>query len=160
MTRMAALTASRESTRSALPTYDTTAWPLVRIVAPPLSPSDDEFREHIARIESFYARGGDFAIVVDVRVAPSMSPSHRRMLSEALDRQARAYPRSLRALGMVLRSEVQRGILTAIGWFFRPPYPMKVFTDVEEAEAWCRSALESDAPARGHESGGGPRTVR
>ena len=49
-------------------------------------------------------------------------------------------PRYLKAYALLMDSEVQRHIVTAISWFItKPPCPFKVFTDQDEAEAWLLS---------------------
>ena len=39
-----------------LPTYDTSAWPLVLIIAPSDAPTDEEMHEHLRRVAALYDR--------------------------------------------------------------------------------------------------------
>ena len=121
--------------------YDDRAWPLVVITAPDEEASEAVFAEHLRRIEQYHQRGGRFLMLVDVRRAPPMQPTHRRELGEKLAELSQRYPDRLAGMAMVVSSQVQRGILTAVGWVVRPAYPMRVFVDAGAARSWLESEL-------------------
>ncbi len=132
----------------ALPSYDISKWPLVVIEAPASGATDEEMTEHMAKVAALYSRAGSFAMVVDVTLAPRPPPGQRRLLGDALTQHERSNPGKLKGMAMVVASDLQRGIITAVSWFFRPSYPMRVFSSREQAVTWARSMLDGAQETR------------
>jgi hypothetical protein len=78
---------------------------------------------------------------MDISEVEGMDPSQRRMLTERLAEDEELNARICRGLAMVFDSAMLRGILTAVWWVKKPPYPQKVFKNVEQAKAWCVSQM-------------------
>jgi hypothetical protein len=47
----------------------------------------------------------------------------------------------LKGVAFVVRSTFQRGIVTAISWLSRPPYPYAAFDSVDAARDWALAQL-------------------
>jgi hypothetical protein len=49
----------------------------------------------------------------------------------------------LKGLAIVLSSNVQRGIFTAVNWLARPLYPTAAFEGLSEAKLWLGGLIQS-----------------
>jgi hypothetical protein len=126
--------------------FDESRWPVV-VVTMPVEPLEGAaFTKYLADAQRYYTRGQHFGFVFDIRNAPLMSASQRRMIADEIDRAAREFPTIRAVQGVVIASAMQRGIVKAINWLARQPAPTEVFATVEEAVAWVQKELRA-APA-------------
>jgi hypothetical protein len=126
------------------------AWPIVR-VRPHGTPTDEQMQ---AFLEEYRAmenkRGGPYVLVLDLRFCAKISPAQRKMLTDDMAEPGQDAP--CKAMAMIFDSKILRGILTAIFWVRRPPYPLRVFTEPGEGELWALDQLAKDTG--GNESPG------
>lgn len=114
---------------------------------PNASFSDAVFAEALSQFSALARSGRPYAILHDARQAPLLSASQRRMAAQAGERDRAYSGKWCRASALVFDNPVLRGILTAIDWVFRPPFPQRVFSDMESATAWCTKQLADDIDA-------------
>ena len=67
---------------------------------------------------------------------PPLTPVQRAAIAKTMRTCVEAFPGRLRGLALVVRSSIQRGIITAINWVASPPYPIAAFKTEADAEAW------------------------
>lgn len=121
---------------------DLTHWPVAVVRPPPVPIEDEAIHAFMDRFEcELTARGPQFAIVLDLRMASNMAPAQRRMLVSRM-RQSDGQRQQV-AGAFVFSSTIMRGLLTAVLWLRTPPYPTQVFTSVEEAVQWARQQCDA-----------------
>lgn len=123
------------------PTYDMSQWPLFVVSMPTANLSAEAFQSHLQACRAPYRRMQPFVMLIDMGQHPPLSPERRKAVSEAMRADNARYPGLHRALAIVVRSRLDRGVTTAISWVARPPYPFAAFTTVAEAKAWLLEKL-------------------
>lgn len=100
-------------------------------------------------LERVLAKRRRFLMLFDLRGASSSPNRRRRLLDWGLqhERELRAY---LGASALVVSNGFERGIVTAMLWLHPVPWPMRVFSSVEDAEAWL---LQENAEPRSNVAG-------
>ncbi|MFW6067285.1 MAG: STAS/SEC14 domain-containing protein [Myxococcota bacterium] len=125
--------------------FDRSRWPLLVAYAPPGLVPDDEVRRFVREIGGELALGEPIALVLDARHA-FLSANQRTILATGARRNANHFPGLLRATAIVVRTPIERAIVGALLWLYEPPYPIRSFTDLDDALAWARATLH--APSR------------
>jgi hypothetical protein len=121
---------------------DDSRWPLVVATWPAEQLSDEAFQEMLDHMGTFNLRREPYAVIHDARKATRPTPKQR---AAAAARQAQDAPltrRYIKAMALVVSSPLLAGVVTAITWIAPPPFPQKVFSSVEDAEAWVTERLE------------------
>jgi hypothetical protein len=117
---------------------DDTRWPLVVARATKhlgdAAATDASYR----KLEGILKREQRFLLVFDMRGASS-TPSRRRRFMDWSQRNADPLTRLLVAGAIVAASSIERGFVTAALWVRTPPWPMRVFAESSDAEAWLLS---------------------
>jgi hypothetical protein len=137
--------------------YDTSDWPIFLVTSPRAVLSLEETVAHMRCVtEIGFARGEPFVLLFDARNAPRHNAAQRRIVADEMKRSQRLFPGLALGVGIVLRSSLDRGIVTAINWLAGPPYPIGVFESVIKAKVWARALLaevivtsSSNTPGRG-----------
>ncbi len=116
-------------------------WPLVRVNYRRLM-TDEEFDRYLALHDSVLARrepfvmlhipGGDFGTV---------PRRHRYLLVDWLRRNESELRKYLAGSAFVVESVIHRMTISFVFSLSPPPGGYKVFTELSEAEAWCRERL-------------------
>jgi hypothetical protein len=119
------------------PSIDESRWPLVVVAMPRQSMSDVELVKFLDRLSQFCERGEQYVLIVDVRPAPPLAPTQRRIVAERLDQLAEKYPNTMRGVAVVLSNTVQRGILKVLTWLTRMPFQMQPSTSIDVALSWA-----------------------
>ena len=116
-------------------------WPLV-IVRATAAVNDDSALDGMYRaLEAQLSKGLRFVVLLDVRGGTS-SPARRRRLLAWAERNTSPLGRSLTALAAVVGNGIERGFVTAVLWSRSPPFPVRVFSDPAEAQAWLMREFE------------------
>lgn len=108
---------------------------------PPAALSDAELLALTTDVTRLVQRGEPFALVIDVRGSPPVTANQRRIIAEAMDRNAEAYPQSNPFTAVVLENSLQRGILKALQWLTRTQQKLEPFSSREEAVGWAERKL-------------------
>ncbi len=121
------------------------------------SPTDAEFREYLALLErnlqDSIARGATTAIAIDATAQPNaISAAQRRTQADWIRSHYHSLATACVGTAFVAPTAILRGIITAVFWMQRLPYPYAVVATLSEAEAWCAGQLaatpKSMAPPR------------
>ncbi len=128
-----------------VPSFDDSEWPIFLVTQPRDTLTIDAHRAMLAEITTrAFGRKQSFVLLIDATVVTERPDALRRKLTAAAMRQGNVkYPGILRGLGVVLRSTVDRHVLTALTWLARPPYPMAAFETISQAKTWARQRLSS-----------------
>ncbi len=126
---------------------DIRAWPLVHVTPPPYSLSDEallefmEFHRNLVR-----SRPSPHVLILDLRDCDHITSQQRKKLSKILSSagDSSAMP-CCAGTALVFSSPMLRGMLTALFWFFKPPYPVKVLPDLASAQAWGETLVDGSA---------------
>lgn len=122
--------------------YDDSEWPIFRVAASVGVPTADEYRAHWERVlEHTFERREPFVLLLDSRYEERPDALRRQILADAMQRGMKDRPGKLRGVAVVLSSRLQQGVLTAVNWMVRPPYPMSVFSDLVKAKRWAAGLL-------------------
>lgn len=116
---------------------DDSRWPLVVAQVTEFVLEPRALEASYRKLEEILARQQPFLLVFDMRGASSSS-SRRRKLLEWCEKNEDALTRYLVAGAVVAASSVEQGFVTAALWIRSPPWPMRVFADPGDAEAWLR----------------------
>lgn len=103
--------------------------------------SDAEFRDHLDDIVGITKEGHPIAFISDIQQSPPPPATQRRMMADMLREHADSFSSACRGWAQVTSSSLTRGILTAVSWLQKSPMPTRVFSAVEEAQAWCDEQL-------------------
>jgi hypothetical protein len=124
------------------PMLEEDGWPLA-VTTWPARVTEDELRGYFERLKRLFEKRTPFVHILDGRSATPESTS-ARLRGLATDFQRGLDPRQ-RALVLgeayIVDSAFLRGVLTALGWVFPPPWPRESFRDRASAEAWARGRL-------------------
>lgn len=106
--------------------------------------TEPELAEYLKSMTPLFNRG-PWVHVIDGRDGNPTSVS-ARMRSMITEYWASLPPRrlaSVQAEAYVIESALQRGVITALGWMFRPPWERCFFATLDEAVAWGEERLRA-----------------
>lgn len=119
--------------------------------------TDGEFREYLAllerNLEDSLGRGTTTAVAIDASDQPNaISAAQRRIQADWIRAHYQSLATACVGTAFVAPTAILRGIITAVFWMQRLPYPYAVVGTLSEAEAWCAGQLaaspRSMAPPR------------
>jgi len=120
--------------------FDETRWPLVTIASPggrdPEAIDQDSFYEEFHR---FSERNERAFFVHDLRGVQRMDAARRRRFVEWAQLHSPTARKLIIGYAVVIDSKLMAGVVTAVLWLMRPPAPMRVFSNLADAEAWLFS---------------------
>lgn len=117
---------------------DARQWPFVRITSPLSDVNVDSFFEII---DSCLEKRTVFGSLHDIRGLPALDALQRKKFSDYIKRRGPLLQRFIAAHGVVVRSNIERGIVTAVLWVSPVPFPVRVFDSTIEAEKWVRDQI-------------------
>ena len=122
---------------------DHSLWPIL-IVTPPegRKPNDRELEEFMVAYKKQIDRDKKerYGIILDLRESPGLDSKQRKMLTNFMN-ESDHLEEYCALTAMIFKSLPLRGMLTAIFWLFKPPYPTRVFGGLDEALTWARTIL-------------------
>lgn len=124
---------------------DASRWPLVVVRWPSVTTMEVVERYFVQRQKWLDART-PHAIVIDGSASLGLDATTRKRVTELGREQADLAGRWCVGEAIVMTSAVQRGVLTAIEWIWRPPHPRRAFGDVASAMRWAEETLARSAP--------------
>ena len=115
---------------------DTTEWPIVFLTTVG-SPTDEQLREHLKDIErEVLQRGQKFVQIVDQRESEILNAGQRAIIAEHQATMEDHYASSCLGEAYVSDKKMQ-GVMIAVFWQAKPPYPYRFFESLEEAREWA-----------------------
>ena len=125
--------------------FDESRWPLL-VLRIPERYTHEEFVDHCNRVRAYFERKERFAMVTDARGSYHPNATQRRLMVSTIEL---AGTRALNCVGcaVVVNSGLLAGVLTALQWATKLPYPSVNVTSPLEAEEWCRQRLAARSAA-------------
>ncbi len=123
------------------PIYDDTAWPIFIVRMPPTELSSEAFEAHLAACRKPFRSAQSFCMLINMGNHPPLSAAHRKASAEAMKADMARYPGLSAGLAIVVHSKITRGVVTAISWLVKPPYPFAAFEKETDAIVWLRAQL-------------------
>ncbi len=104
--------------------------------------------EALRRHQSTYS--GSIAWVVDVTQlrARSVDAKKRRMFADYESAVEALHRKHCAGVAVVMKNQLQRGLVTAVYWMTPPAYRWATFVDRGDAITWARKSLTTFGPAR------------
>jgi len=103
---------------------------------------------HFSEVEAFYARylasrrQAHIALLADARRCPFTDARTRKRVAESFEKLSPLLRENQSVVhAVVTNNALTRGALTAILWLFSPPWQIRVFTSVADADSWLRECL-------------------
>ena len=120
--------------------FDESEKPLMRMTYQGV-PDDAEWQRHIDVMSEWARRGELYGVVIDAREVGRISPMQRRGIMDWITRDKQHLRAYCAGGALIFSSPLQQGLWTAISWVTPNPIPVKMFSDVPNAEHWVRSQL-------------------
>lgn len=130
---------TRQAECASFVTYDASEWPLVRAVFHAVTPTDEEFRAHMACFEELLNRDYPFYIMFDIRNALSVTKSQLSQQADQMKRLESKIMQNLVCSSIVLTGFLLRGFLECFFMFYRPKKENKRFSDDFDARIWMET---------------------
>lgn len=122
-------------------TIDERDWPRVRIHVASVPVPDQALLNSVARLGAIAQRGVRYTLLFDARGAKPLGAQQRKLLADASLPTAADAARNCAGSAIVVSNMVLAGIVTALHWLKPTDYPEKVFSTLDEAEAWLSTQL-------------------
>jgi hypothetical protein len=94
----------------------------------------------LGRLDALLARGQRFALIVDTRGSGVLTPEQRRLIVSHMQQNAERNAKYL-VQAVVANSVITRTLYFGVQLLSPPPFPSKVFADMEAARAWVADEL-------------------
>ncbi|MCA9533268.1 MAG: hypothetical protein KC593_06310 [Myxococcales bacterium] len=122
---------------------DERAWPRVRINIADVPVPDEALLRSVEQLGAIAKRGERYTLLFDARGAKPLGAQQRKLLADASVPTAPYAARNCAGSAIVVSNMVLAGIVTALHWLKPTDYPEKVFSSLEEAEAWLDEQLRA-----------------
>ncbi len=107
---------------------------------------DEEMDEYFAWMDRWLETGEPHAVVLDFRAGGANTAKQRRRIAAWIKQRSGQLAATRAGVVCVTESHVVRGIVTAIRWLIRPPYPWTVTSTMAQANVWVAERLRERAP--------------
>lgn len=125
--------------------FDDRLWPVVR-ASVGVTTTEHQLMDLLACVSQAH-RNGTFALVLDLRRAPPLTPGWRHLLAAARMADHERFPDVLQAEAFVVADDEQRRAVLAVGWLAEERVPRRTFIDSGAAVAWCMEVLIASGAA-------------
>jgi hypothetical protein len=125
---------------SSEPSYDESEWPIFIVRMPGKPLSVEALQAHLDRCGEPYKRGQPFCMLI-TGDHPPLSAVQRKAVAQAMKAHNSLHPGVMVGCAIINRSAFIRGVITAVTWLARPPYPFAVFEDASKAKDWLTQLL-------------------
>lgn len=126
---------------STAPTYDYADWPIVTIYMPSQRLTAEGFEKHLIACGEPYKRGTPFGIIIVMGDHPPLTAAERQASAQAMATHYAGNPGLLRGAALVVSSAAEHGVVRALGWVAKPPYPFETFKLLAAAKTWLREQI-------------------
>jgi|SRR5271166_1885741 len=114
--------------------------PIVWAVPPP-ELSDEAIDAILSALEEHLARATPYVLLFDLTHAGMPNALQRQKLAAHIRDNTPRIKHCVRGVGVILRSTLVRGVVTAVFWIAPPPVPHHLFTSRAEAIRWAESLV-------------------
>jgi hypothetical protein len=101
---------------------------------------DDGWRSYLATLTAYVDRRQPFAVVI-VTNDSQLTARQRAATAELVKAREDDLRTYCKGNAAVVKGAVQRGVITALSWLVKFPFPSKVFSNLDDAIGWARSQL-------------------
>ncbi len=101
-------------------------------------------------VDQGLARDVRFAVLHDARAMPHADDLQRQHFMQLVDARRPDLVKHVTAYAAVVASPLERGQITAVMWFVKLPFPVRLFTTETAARTWLLGRLDA---ARGRDPG-------
>lgn len=121
---------------------DVSEWPLA-VVRSPTVVSDGQLRSYLGEADEFLKLvQHPYWALVDLRPLAQATPTQRKMMADAEQRwRTLSGARQLQVQVVLLDGSLQRGLVTAVRWLSKLPYPERIMGDEASARLWLRGHM-------------------
>lgn len=124
-------------------------FPLLIIPTPGPTPEEDIDQDSFyQRADEALSQPDSVVVLHDISGARAPGPMRRKRFIEYAQKNEDRVRATVEAYGVLIDSQMLRGVITAVLWFITPPCPIRVFTDRAKALAWLRSMSSTLSDAR------------
>jgi hypothetical protein len=120
--------------------YDDSQWPITILTAIDEASSDEVIR-YLEIQDKVLERKQPHVLIWDARQAKMLEPMQRKRLSTWILENKVALGEYRIGFAFVSSSLVIRGFLKAVHWVTAPPFPTKLFKELEDALTWAKKIL-------------------
>ena len=122
---------------------DETRWPLLRVDYPTEQIDDEEWRQHLRKLEVHLLRQERFSLVLNM-LDRSFDKDQRQDIGQVVDDHKVHCEKYLAGVAMVVGGKIQLAALNIISWVNKPTFPVHVFTELDAAEQWALDQIGGD----------------
>jgi hypothetical protein len=134
--------------RDTVPVFDDSDWPVFLVTQPERQLSLDAYRDFLMELtRRVTSRQEPFVLLVDASRSVKPDALRRKLIAETMRVTHQKHPSLMQGLGLVLGRQVEQGVVTALSWLVRPPYPLMVFETVSRAKVWGRTCVSRAIPS-------------
>lgn len=119
--------------------------PQITTIAFNAHPTEQDVLDFIKLNETLLGKDVRHCTVVDMRLMLEATPRQRKMVADYMKSHFATLKAWRAGTAFVASSSVVRGIVAAIMWLQRPPYPWKIVANVETGIRWCEEQLTTQA---------------
>lgn len=121
--------------------FDESERPLMRMTYRGV-PDEEEWERHIATMSDWARRGEVYGVIIDAREVGRIPATQRRGIMDWITKDSAHLRANCAGGALIFASPLQQGLWTAISWVTPSPIPVKMFSDVPNAEKWVRAQLD------------------
>ena len=121
--------------------FDESERPLMRMTYRGI-PDEEEWERHIATMSDWARRGEVYGVIIDAREVGRIPATQRRGIMDWITKDSAHLRANCAGGALIFASPLQQGLWTAISWVTPSPIPVKMFSDVPNAEKWVRAQLD------------------
>jgi hypothetical protein len=103
--------------------------------------TEAESRSLMAEIGKQWERRKRYTVVMETHPAVNADARHRSLWGQWHEQNRKQLDAYCVGVAITLDSPLMRGLMTAMSWFAKDPYPMKYVSDVAVARAWARERI-------------------
>lgn len=131
---------------------DETRWPLLRVDYPTEQVDDEEWLQHLRKLEVHLLRQEPFSLVLNM-LDRSFDKDQRQDIGRVVEDHKVHCEKYLAGVALVIGSKIQLAALNIISWVNKPTFPVHVFTELDAAEQWALDQIggDDDDTTRGDE---------
>lgn len=130
---------TREQPRSGGIDFDATKAPYY-VIRFAHAVTDADVEDVLERMRSVWKTRRKIVVLCDGSDS-TLTPRQRKLFTDEMKRERDNYTRWVDGWALVVQSAVARHTLTALTWVSPPPFEMRVFDTLEEANAWASQRL-------------------
>ncbi|HTV22429.1 MAG TPA: STAS/SEC14 domain-containing protein [Polyangiaceae bacterium] len=119
--------------------YDDAGWPIVKTRWSG-TVTDRDVDAALVRVDDYLSRERRFGLLIDSRGGGGLSPEQRNRVLSHMKARTQLTSRLL-VQAVLIDNLIQRTLYYAVRLLLPSPFPSKVFTHPEPAEAWLRVEL-------------------